>query len=124
MWKITICEHLKTTIHNIIAMSRHTCYKYISENRDLKKRYNFNYYFTKKYSLKTSEYFCHLTFWVKIDWKYVLDQKLREKSDSQDIILKFNQTVVLNSLPESNPKPEGQNPKPETIVYEKPDSTR
>ena len=38
MWKITICEHLKTTIHNIIAMSRHTCYKYISENRDLKKK--------------------------------------------------------------------------------------
>ena len=49
---------------------------------------------------------------------------MREKSDSQDIILKFNQIVVLNSLPESNPKPEGQNPKPETIVYEKPDSTR
>ena len=61
---------------------------------------------------------------MKLDWKYVLDQKLREKSDSQDIILKFNQIVVLNSLPESNPKPEGQNPKPETIVYEKPDSTR
>ena len=49
---------------------------------------------------------------------------MSEKSDSQDIILKFNQIVVLNSLPESNPKPEGQNPKPETIVYEKPDSTR
>ena len=38
MWKITICEHLKTTIHNIIAMSRHTRYKYISEDRDLKKK--------------------------------------------------------------------------------------
>ena len=51
---------------------------------------------------------------MNLDWKYILDQKLREKSDSQDIILKFNQIVVLNSLPESNPKPEGQNPKPET----------
>ena len=61
---------------------------------------------------------------MKIDWKYVLDQKLREKSDSQDIILKFIQILVLNSLPETNPKPEVQNPKPEIIVYEKPDSTR
>ena len=61
---------------------------------------------------------------MKLDWKYVLDQKLSEKSDSQDIILKFNQIVVLNSLPESNPKPEVQNPKPEIIAYEKPDPTR
>ena len=49
---------------------------------------------------------------------------MREKSDSQDFILKFNQIVVLNSLPESNPKPEVENPKPEMMGYEKPDPTR
>ena len=49
---------------------------------------------------------------------------MREKSDSQDFILKFSQIVVLNSLPESNPKPEGGNPKPEMMGYEKPDPTR
>ena len=65
-----------------------------------------------------------LDFLVKLDWKYVSDRKLREKSHSQGIILKFNQIVVLNSIPESNPKPEVQNPKPEMIVYEKPDPTR
>jgi len=36
-----------------------------------------------------------------------------KKIQFQDIILKFNQIIVLNSLPESNPKPEDQNPKPE-----------
>ena len=41
-----------------------------------------------------------------------------------DFILKFNQIVVLNSLPESNPKPEVENPKPEVMGYEKPDPTR
>ena len=35
--------------------------------------------------------------------------------------MKFNQIVVLNSLPESNPKPEVENPKPEMMGYEKPD---
>ena len=61
---------------------------------------------------------------VKLDWKYVLDRKLREKFDSQNLILKFNQIVVLKSLPESNPKPEVENPKPEMMDYEKPDPTR
>ena len=49
---------------------------------------------------------------------------MREKSDSQYFILKFNQIVTLNVLPESNPKPEVQNPKPEMMGYEKPDPTR
>ena len=49
---------------------------------------------------------------------------MREKFDSQNYILKFNQIVVLKSLPESNPKPEVENPKPEMMDYEKPDPTR
>ena len=49
---------------------------------------------------------------------------MREKFDSQNFILKFNQIVVLKSLPESNPKPEVENPKPEMMDYEKPDPTR
>ena len=73
-----------------------------------------------------------LDFLVKLDWKYVSDRKLREKSHSQGIILKFNQIVVLNSIPESNSKPEVQNPKwwvmknpsrPDTRTL-KPDPTR
>ena len=61
---------------------------------------------SNKIRVKNYEYLVlNFDFLVKLDWKYVLDRKLREKSDSQDFILKFNQIVVLNSLPESNPKP-------------------
>ena len=38
-------------------------------------------------------------------------------------ILKFNQIIILDSLPESNPIPVVQNPKPEMMSDEKPDPT-
>ena len=47
----------------------------------------------------------------KIRLKKSFRSKNEEKSDSQDFFLKFNQIVILNVLPESNPKPEVQNPK-------------
>ena len=53
----------------------------------------------------------------KIRLKISFRSKIEGKSDSQDFFLKFNQIVILNVLPESNPKPE-------MMGYEKPDPAR